>query len=115
MSKMSFTRTKMDPSGLGRRGNLQLLDCSYSFTLRGKEKFGTRCRCSATKLSEGYPEEIDCGQRLAEIRTRWCKEHKDIDRFGPPERNTLRPVWWFVSPLILFDVSPLEGSLLALI
>ena len=25
----------------------------------------------------------------------------------PPERNTLRPVWWFVFPLVLFDV--LEG------
>jgi len=44
---------------------------------------------------------------------RWCKEHKDLDRFGPLERNTLRPVWWFVFPLVLFDV--LEGSLLALI
>ena len=38
---------------------------------------------------------------------RWCKEHKDLDRFGPLERNTLRPVWWFVFPLVLFDV--LEG------
>ena len=42
-----------------------------------------------------------------------CKEHKDLDRFGLPERNTLRPVWWFVFPLVLFDV--LEGSLFALI
>jgi len=38
---------------------------------------------------------------------------QELDRFGPPERNTLRPVWWFVFPLVLFDV--LEGSLLALI
>jgi len=44
---------------------------------------------------------------------RWCKEHKDLDRFGPPERNTLRSVWWFVFPLVLFDV--LKGSLFALI
>ena len=43
----------------------------------------------------------------------WYKEHKDLDRFGPPERNTLCPVWWFVFPLILFD--DLEGSLSALI
>ena len=35
---------------------------------------------------------------------RWCKEHKDLDRFGPPERNTLRPVWWFVFPLALSNV-----------
>ena len=33
--------------------------------------------------------------------------------FGPPERNTLHPVWWFVFPLVLFDV--LERSLSALI
>ena len=39
-----------------------------------------------------YPEEIDCRQGLTEIRTRWCKEHKDLDRFRPPERNTLHPV-----------------------
>ena len=36
-----------------------------------------------------------------------------MDRFRPPERNTLRLVWWFVFPLVLFDV--LEGSLSALI
>ena len=41
MSKVSFARTKMDRSGSGRRGSLQLLDCSYSFTLRGKERLGT--------------------------------------------------------------------------
>jgi hypothetical protein len=35
---------------------------------------------------------------------RWCKEHKDLDRFGPLERNTLHPVWLFVFPLVLFDV-----------
>ena len=44
---------------------------------------------------------------------RWCKEHKDLDRFVLPERNTLRPVWWFVFSLVLFDV--LKGSLSALI
>ena len=33
--------------------------------------------------------------------------------FGPPERNTLHPVWWFVFPLVLLDV--FEGSLPALI
>ena len=54
--------------------------------------------CLATKLSKEYPEEIDCRQELAKIRTRWCKEHKDLDRFGPPERNTLRLVWLFVLP-----------------
>ena len=42
-----------------------------------------------------------------------CKEHKDLDRFRPLERNTLRPVWWFVFPLVLFNA--LEGSLFALI
>ena len=42
----------------------------------------------------------------------WGKEHKDLDRFGPPERNTLRPVWWFVFPLVLFDV--LDGPCLPL-
>ena len=36
-----------------------------------------------------------------------------VVRFRPPEHNTLRPVWWFVFPLVLFDV--LEGSLSALI
>ena len=44
---------------------------------------------------------------------RWCKEHKDLDRFRPPERNTLRTVWLFVFPQILFDV--VEGSMSALI
>ena len=39
--------------------------------------------------------------------------NKDLDRSGPPERNTLCPMWWFVFPLVLFDV--LEGSLSALI
>jgi len=56
----------------------------------------THCRCLTAKLSDVYPEEIDCRQRLAGIRTRWCKEHKDLDR--PLERNTLRPMWWFVLP-----------------
>ena len=41
------------------------------------------------------------------------KEHKELDRFRLPERNALRPVWWFVFPLVLFDV--LEGSLFSLI
>ena len=27
-----------------------------------------------------------------------AKEHKDLDRFRPPEHKTLRPVWWFVFP-----------------
>ena len=58
----------------------------------------TLCRYLTTKLSEVYPKEIDCRQVLAEIRMRWCKEHKDLDRFGLPERNTLRPVWLFVLP-----------------
>ena len=56
------------------------------------------CQCFTSKLSEVYPEEIDCRQGLAEIRMRWCKEHKDLDRFRPPERNTLCPVWLFVLP-----------------
>ena len=46
----------------------------------------------------GIPEDIDCRQGRAGIRMRRCKEHKDLDRFRPPERNTLRPVWWFVLP-----------------
>ena len=62
------------------------------------------CRCFTVRLSEGYPEESGYEQGLAEIRTRWCKEHKDLDRFMPPEHNTLRPVWWFVFPRVLFDV-----------
>ena len=65
---------------------------------------GASCRCFTIGFSEEYPEESGYEQRLTEIRTRWCKEHKDLDRFGPPERNTLRPVWWFVFPLVLFDV-----------
>ena len=59
--------------------------------------------CLATKLSKEYPEEIDCRQELAKIRTRWCKEHKDLDRFRPPERNNLRHVWLFVLPLGSID------------
>ena len=74
---------------------------------------GASCRCFTVGFSEGYPKENGYEQGLAGIRMRWCKEHKDLDRFGPPERNTLRPVWWFVFPLVLFDV--LEGSLPALI
>ena len=34
---------------------------------------------------------------------RWCKEHKDLDRFRLLERNTLRPVWLFVLPLESID------------
>ena len=45
------------------------------------------CRCLTTKLSEVYLEEIDCRQGHAKIRTRWCKEHKDLDRFRLPERG----------------------------
>ena len=56
------------------------------------------CRCLTAMLSKVYPEEIDCRQGLVEIGMRWCKEHKDLDRFMPLERNTLRPVWWFVLP-----------------
>ena len=56
------------------------------------------CWSLTTKLSKVYPKEIDCRQGLAEIRTRWCKEHEDLDRFGPPERNTLHLVWLFVLP-----------------
>ena len=76
-------------------------------------KFGRFCYSFTVGFSEGYPEESGYELGLAEIRTRWCKEHKDLDRFRPPEHNTLRPVWWFVFPLVLFDV--LEGSLFALI
>jgi len=54
--------------------------------------------CLATKLSKEYPEEIDCRQKLTKIRMRWCKEHKDLDRFGQPKLNTLRPMWWFLLP-----------------
>ena len=50
------------------------------------------------------PRRVVCRQGIAEIRIRWCKEHKDLDRFRPPERNTLRHVWWFVFPQVLFDV-----------
>ena len=59
---------------------------------------GASCQCFTIGFSEGYPEESGYELGLAEIRTRWGKEHKDLDRFGPPERNTLRPVWWFVFP-----------------
>ena len=72
-----------------------------------------QCRCFTVGFSEGYLDESGCRQGLAGIRTRWCQEHKDLDRFRPPECNTLRPVWGFVFPLVLFD--DLEGSLLALI
>jgi len=46
----------------------------------------------------------------------WSKNTRTLENlewFGPPERNTLRLVWWFVFPQVLFDV--LEGSLFALI
>ena len=68
---------------------------------------GASCRCFTVGFSEGYPKESGYELGLAEIRTRWCKEHNDLDRFGPPERNTLRLVWWFVFSLVLFHV--LEG------
>ena len=71
------------------------------------------CQCFTVEFSVGYLEESGYEWGLAEIRTRWCKEHKDLDKFRLPERNTLRPVWWFVFHQVLFDV--LEGSLLALI
>jgi len=56
------------------------------------------CRCFTAKPTEGYPEVVVCRQGLVKIRTRWCKEHKDLDRFRPPERNPLCPVWLFVLP-----------------
>ena len=59
------------------------------------------------------PMRVVCRQGLVEIKTQWCEEHKDLDRFRPPECNTLRPVWWSIFPLVLFEV--LVGSLLALI
>ena len=49
----------------------------------------TWCRCFTGRFSEVYTEESGWRQGLAEIRTRWCKEHRDLDRFRPPERNTL--------------------------
>ena len=57
-----------------------------------------------------------CTQGVASLRSISLKNTmntKGLEWFGPPERNTLHPVWWFVFPLVLFDV--LEGSLPALI
>ena len=74
------------------------------------------CQCLVVKPTTGIPRVVDCRQRLAEIRMRWCKKHKDLDRFRPPEHNTLRPVWLFVLPYVLICGSLfLEGSLPALI
>ena len=73
----------------------------------------TCCRCFTVGFSRGYPEENGYEQGLTDIRMRWCKEHKYLDKFGPPERNTIRPVWWFVFPQVLSPI--LEGSLFALI
>ena len=70
--------------------------------LLGHEQ-GCHCWCFTAKPTEGYPEVVDCRQGLAKIRTQWCKKHRDLDRFRPPERNTLRPVWLFVLPLGLID------------
>ena len=49
------------------------------------------------------PMRVVCRQGLVEIKTQWCEEHKDLDRFRPPERNTLRLVWLFVLPLESID------------
>ena len=73
----------------------------------------TCCPCFAVEFSRGYPEESGYEQGLTDIRMRWCKEHKYLDKFGPPERNTIRPVWWFVFPQVLSPI--LEGCLFALI
>jgi len=62
-----------------------------------------RRRCLTAKPTEGYPKVVDCRQGLAKIRMLWCKEHKDLERFRPPERNTLRLVWLFVLPLESID------------
>ena len=90
--------SRIPSTGGGRWGQDPLLPLRVlSRLLRGSPSCGPRvCRCLAAKLCEGYSEEIDCRQGLTKIRTRWCKEHKDLDRFAPPERNTLRPVWWLV-------------------
>jgi hypothetical protein len=74
---------------LNSKDAIEFLGCS----LARPPTWRASCRCFTGKLSEVYPEEIDCRQGLAEIGTRWYKEHKDLDRFRLPERNTLRPVW----------------------
>ena len=79
---------------------------AIEFSLRSLAKAPTwraSCQCLAAKLSEVYPEKIDCRQGLTGIRTRRCKEHKDLDRFRPPEHNILRHVWLFVLPLGSID------------
>ena len=38
---------------------------------------------------------MDGRGKAVRSRTRWCKQHKGFDRFGPRElRNTLRFVWF---------------------
>ena len=61
----------------------------------------------------GIPRRVLMSRDSSRSECIGARNNKDLDRFRPPERNTLRPVWWFVFPLVLFDC--LEGSLLALI
>jgi hypothetical protein len=72
---------------------LKMPSNSFDDRLARGPTVGASCWCFIVGFSEGYPDESGCRQGLAEIRTQWCKEHKDLDMFKPPTRNTLRPVW----------------------
>ena len=41
------------------------------------------CWCLAAKPTQGYPYSRIVGKGSTSSGTRWCKELKDLDRFGP--------------------------------
>ena len=62
----------------------------------------TRQRVSVGVLPSGSPRGIPrrvvMSRDSSESERDGARNTKDLDRFRPPERNTLRPVWWFVFP-----------------
>ena len=61
---------------------LKMPSNSFDDRLARGPTVGASYRCFTVGFSERYPEESGCRQGLAEIRTRWCKEHKNLDRFS---------------------------------
>ena len=66
-----------------------------------------RQACSGIPLAIGLYIGIDCS------RTQWCKEYKDLDRFG--SRGVLYPTFCVVACIVLGVDYVLRGSLPALI
>jgi hypothetical protein len=73
--------------------NFPLMDILHSRDTTG-------CRCFTGCPPKGIPKVVSLGKKTPRSGTRRCKEHKTWTGSGRETRNTLRPVWWFVLPLV---------------